>query len=237
MEENGDEFVVRVYHDRNIKERDRKIKISDLEKELKLVGELEAVLTIQKKKQPVRVLLYAGQFELGDKKYWLEKAVVNGHNMEWLLITNVDLVQPENAKGIWISYRQRWSIEDFFNFAKQQFELEKFLLRKFESIKTMVALLMVALSFIHQEFYYDDEQPFALWVLELGGWCGRKSDRKGKRVFSWGIESLLNHLMVEEWCKKHGVTSDDIRRWFGQSLFDSWRANPNQRKNKKNSAL
>lgn len=231
FEAEGNEFVVRIYHDRKVQVAGQEIKLFKLAQQLPLVGELKSELMIQKRKRIVKIVLYAGNFELEGKTYWLEKAVVEGHTLEWLLITNVDLSQAEKARSIWVSYRQRWGIEDFFNFSKETFKLEKFMLRSFEGIRLMVALLMVALSFIHQEFYYDDNEPMAIWILTLGGWCGPKWP-KGKKVFSWGIERLLTYYAISDWLAKNKIDPEKLRRWFGPSeMWDHSR--PNQQKKRK----
>lgn len=227
LAENNNEFVVRVYHDRKLKVEGKEIKLSKLTEQLQLVGELKSELTIQKRKRAVKVILFTGEFELEGKKYWLERAVVVGHNLEWLLITNVDLSQPENARGIWISYRQRWSIEDFFNFSKGTFNLEKFMVRSFNGIKVMAALLMVALSFIHKEFYYDDEEPLALWILHVGGWSGPRHP-KGKRIFSRGIENMLIYYAVAEELAANNIDPEEVKRWLGVN-FSCKRPNQSKR--------
>lgn len=59
-----------------------------------------------------------------------------------ILITNKECDSLEDAKHIYYKYLTRWKIETSFKFIKQQFQLEKFRVRKFQSIKNLYHLIL-----------------------------------------------------------------------------------------------
>jgi len=106
------------------------------------------------------------------------------------------------AERIWRSYRLRWGAEDGIRAAKQNFGLEKFLVRSWRAIRRLVLLVGLALAFLA-----------VLWLDRPKRFSGRV--RQAALVFPKQVVCLLGQYAGGVRCLLHGY-----------NLLRSWRLHP-----------
>jgi IS4 transposase len=80
---------------------------------------------------------------------------LNGDNTferEIYFFTNLDIQTKEDAIVVFKLYLNRWSIETWFRYLKQVFGLEKVKMLKFQKIKNLCKLLVIASSYFYEKF-------------------------------------------------------------------------------------
>lgn len=63
-------------------------------------------------------------------------------------ITNIDCSTKEGVIKTLKAYRARWRIEEFFRFIKQEYELEKFMIRSLPAINNLFVCINIATTFL-----------------------------------------------------------------------------------------
>ena len=101
----------------------------------------------------------------GVKKYAKASAVKVAHksfkNNIWLIfesvhsekdtrvyLSNIDCSTKDGVKRVLKSYRLRWRIEEYFRFVKQEYQLEKFMIRSLQGINNLFLCINIVTSFI-----------------------------------------------------------------------------------------
>ena len=70
-----------------------------------------------------------------ERRFWLVVAHTPSLREDWFLLTNVPVHSDQQALQIWRDYRQRWGIESWFRFLKEEgLHIEDFQVRHLESI-------------------------------------------------------------------------------------------------------
>ena len=68
----------------------------------------------------------------------------------WYLLSKADCISEHDAVGtVFEGYPLRWKIEELHRQIKQDYNLESIRLQRYEALKTMNALLWMALSFLY----------------------------------------------------------------------------------------
>jgi hypothetical protein len=83
---------------------------------------------------------------LGKHPLWLVAAKRCGGGLSWYL-TTIDGPREAIMDTVMEGYGYRWTIEEFHRQVKQDYSLESIRLQRYEAIKSMGALIMVAVSF------------------------------------------------------------------------------------------
>lgn len=83
---------------------------------------------------------------LGDHSLWLVAARRRDGGLSWYL-TSVDGTRESIMDTVMEGYGYRWSIEEFHRQVKQDYGLEQIRLQRYEAIKSMAVLIMLAVSF------------------------------------------------------------------------------------------
>ena len=83
---------------------------------------------------------------LGDQPLWLVAARRRKDGLSWYL-TSVDGAREFIMDTVMEGYGYRWSIEEFHRQVKQDYGLEQIRLQRYEAIKSMGVLIMLAVSF------------------------------------------------------------------------------------------
>lgn len=202
MGEEGDEFIVRVYQHRLIKVDGEERKLLGYARSLECCSSFRTELRIKRRRQKVTVDLSIGSFEYEGMKLWVVRSVVRGFKEEWILITNVPVVNLDVALEIWRNYARRWGIEDFYKFAKDNLNLEVFQVAKMEKIRKVLSWVAVAAAFLY-DLGVDINEPHIRLLLRLGGFAGWKRDKPGKGTLMRGLSRLFIAMMVNETLKNN----------------------------------
>jgi len=103
-------------------------------------------------KRPYRSIRTGARFTVGIRRVYLDGHPLwlvvarRGEALSWYL-TNVAGSRPHIMDTVMEGYGCRWSIEEFHRQVKQEYSLEAIRLQRYEAIKSMGALIMVAVSF------------------------------------------------------------------------------------------
>lgn len=89
----------------------------------------------------VRVELLGGRIE-SKKAIWLIRAKSKGLTL--YLLSNIEIINKESLVYIVKGYLSRWKIEEYYRFIKQEYKLERFLVRDMGRIKNLINLLFIA---------------------------------------------------------------------------------------------
>jgi hypothetical protein len=125
------------------------------------------------------------------RRFWLVVARTSTLRQDWFLLTNVPVQSDKQALQIWRNYRQRWGIECWFRFLKEEgLHVEDFRVRYLESISRLVNLTLIAALFaLNRSLYLP--APLIQYLLFLGGKLGVKADKDGPYLFLTGLSRLL----------------------------------------------
>lgn len=105
---------------------------------------------------------------LGKHPLWLVAAKRSGGGLSWYL-TTIDGPREVIMDTVMDGYGYRWTIEEFHRQVKQDYSLESIRLQRYEAIKSMGALIMVAVSFCA-----DLPQGLAVKLVSSAGLLERK---------------------------------------------------------------
>jgi hypothetical protein len=195
--EEGDEFIVRVYQNRLIAVNGEERKLLEYVRGLECCLSFDTELKIKRRCRKVRIDISIGVFEYEGMRLWVVRSVIRGFKEEWILITNVPVVNFAMALEIWRNYARRWGIEDFYKFAKNNLNLEAFQVDELEKIRKVLSWVAVAGAFLY-DLGVDINEPHIKLLLKLGGFAGRKRDKPGKGTLERGLSKLFIALMVNE---------------------------------------
>lgn len=195
--EEGDEFIVRAYQDRLIKVNGEERKLLEYVRGLECCLSFDTELKIKRRRRKVKVDLSIGSFEYEGMKLWVVRSVIRGFKEEWILITNVPVINLDIALEVWRNYARRWGIEDFYKFIKNNFNIEAFQVRELEKIRKVLSWVAVAGAFLY-DLGIDITEPYIKLLLDLGGFAGRKRDKPGKGTLQCGLSRLFIAMMVNE---------------------------------------
>ena len=134
----------------------------------------------------------------------------------WLLLTNLPVNSPEEAKRVVEIYRKRWTVEEFFRLLKAGLGLEEFQVEKLSHILKIIAILLGLAIFLYK--VKMEESPFKELLLDSGGRLGIKSERNGPYLLIREFIRLLNYEVTREellkaegmkivWGKSYGMDS------------------------------
>lgn len=195
--EEGDEFIVRAYQDRLIKVNGEERRLLEYVRGLECCLSFDTELKIRRRRRKVKVDLSIGSFEYEGMKLWVVRSVIRGFKEEWILITNVPVINLDIVLEIWPDYARRWGIEDFYKFIKNNFNVEAFQVRELEKIRKVLSWVAVAGAFLY-DLGIDITEPYIKLLLDLGGFAGRKRDKPGKGTLQCGLSRLFIAMMVNE---------------------------------------
>jgi hypothetical protein len=137
------------------------------------------------------------------RRLWLVVARTSALRQDWFLLTNVPVQSNPQALRIWRNYRQRWGIECWFRFLKEEgLHIEDFRVRHLESISRLVNLTLIAALFtLNRQLYLP--APLIQYLLFLGGKLGLKADKDGPYLFLTGLSRLLQTLALLSTLRHH----------------------------------
>ena len=121
---------------------------------------------------------------------WLLVAHSFGDGHDLILLTNVPLRTPAQVRQVYQDWRLRGKIEQGYRFDQEQgLDVEDLRVETLERMRRLFVLVLLAAQFI---CYIGRTwaQPAVLWLRELGGKLGLKSDRNGPYVLMRGISAV-----------------------------------------------
>jgi len=140
-------FVVRLVGDRNLRNRQGKLRNSlTMANGIRCSEEIEIVTEDQGVSQRHRVRIGRQLVQLPKRDEWLIMVVIKGFGEKpRLLLTNVE---DQSNRAILEIYLTRWKIEESYRFLKSSYHVEDIRVRSYAGLRNVVALLMAAFYFL-----------------------------------------------------------------------------------------
>lgn len=161
-------FVIRLKENRKIYRNHKWYKITTLRDGLK--GKLEMKLMFQGEEKECKVSVIKAQITANKK--WINLIFVYGlSDTPMMLASNIPIKNKEDVLKVARHYMNRWRIEEYFKFKKQEYHFENFRVRTLKSINNLNSILTYTIGLI-----------------------AMLSDKKGKREFVNKIIKESNSL-------------------------------------------
>jgi len=204
--------------------------IAAVQSQLKPLATAETEMVVRRgrqkraKRQRVKAQIRAGSFlltyptnvrregpgEMVQKRLWLVEVRVLDTSLEpWLLVTDWPVSDEDSAVRIFRMYRQRWAVEDSFQFVKDTLGWEDVQLLDMAGIRTMLALGWVAAGFLYELGITLDWEEVRL-LARLGGWAERKGNKPGKIVLTRGLRRVLDMLTTQAFLNQHRAEHGEL---------------------------
>jgi hypothetical protein len=187
------------------------------------------VVTVELSSCPVRLsyetnVRRQGEGEKVTRQVWLVKVEVKDSYMEpWYLLTDWPVNTPMQAARIFRMYRQRWAVEEAFQFLKMCVGWEEVQVLSLEGVRTLVALGWVAAGFLYEidgGWEWIDVELLA----KLGGFVPHKGRKPGKKILLWGLQRVLDYLITQSLLRQHksaiGSIPPGVAALLGQDALD-----------------
>jgi len=68
--------------------------------------------------------------------------------LSMMMITNKEIKSNNDIVEIFSKYSSRWWVEDTYKYLKQEFKLEKIMLKNYSSLQNMMTFVLVAMNFV-----------------------------------------------------------------------------------------
>ncbi|MBF6614291.1 MAG: transposase [Chloroflexi bacterium] len=176
-------------------------------------------VTVQLSSCPIRVSYEPDVRRVGPRKgedekvtqaMWLLKVEVLDSRMEsWYLLIDWTCNTSAQAARLFQMYRQRWSVEEAFQFLKTCVGWGEVQVLDLEAVRTLVALGWVAAGFLYEidgEWEWVDVELLA----KLGGFEPHKGRKPGKKILLWGLQRVLDYMVTEAILRRHKAATGSI---------------------------
>lgn len=138
-------FVVRLKENRKVYYNHRWYKITTLRDSRKGKIKMKILFQGEEKECYVSVL----KVQITAKKRWLNLVLIYGlGETPMMLASNIPIKSKEDLLKIARCYLDRWRIEEYFKFKKQEYNFENFRVRTLKSINNLNSLLTYAIGLI-----------------------------------------------------------------------------------------
>lgn len=164
---------------------------------------------------PIRLSYQSNVRRVGEgqqltKSMWLMRVVVRDSHMEpWYLLTDWPVNTPSQAARIFQMYRQRWAVEEAFQFLKMCVGWETVQVLDLEGVRTLVALGWVAAGFLY-EIDSGWEWVDVELLAKLGGFVPHKGRKPGKKILLWGLQRVLDFMLTQALLRQHKAATGSI---------------------------
>jgi hypothetical protein len=205
------EFVFRACHDRQVEVCNARLDRWEPELLFDLVAsvpfEFEQVVGFTHARQVRRVRTGFG---------WLKVRLPETHQVLWVLVAhdfddghdlillpNIPLETADDVRSVYTDWRQRCHIEHGYRFDQEDgLEIEDLRVQSLERMRRLFILVLLAAQFV---FYVGRTwaQASVLWLRQLGGKLGLKSDLDGPYVLLRGISAVWQTVATLTFLANH----------------------------------
>lgn len=224
-------FIIRAKNSRNVmRVKNGKIhlikSLSDIIKTRKRITYFEYKVDKNNQKRKVKI----------NWRVWFEKIKIswiseeltlcvlkklNGQ-LSMMMITNMDIKDNTDAVKIFSKYSCRWWIEDTYKFMKQEFKLEKIMLKNYKSLKNMMIFLLASMNFVTKIRKSEDKYFTKILIEKAKALNWKVLKMTEHSIIAWiRVILALNSLWIREFLRKK---IDKLNLW-NLCLFEKL-ANP-----------
>jgi len=143
-------------------------------------------------------------------------------SLSMMMLTNMDIKDNTDVVKVFSKYSNRWWVEDTFKFMKQEFKLEKIMLKNYKSLKNMMIFLLASMNFI-TKLRKKDDKYFTKYLIEKAKALNYKVLKYTEHsIMAWiRVILALNSLWIRDFLRKK---IDKLNLW-NLCLFEKL-ANP-----------
>lgn len=103
--------------------------------------------------------------------------------LSMMMITNMKIDNNTDAVKVFSKYSSRWWVEDTYKFMKQEFQLEKIMLKNYKSLQNMMIFLLAGMNFI-SKLRKTEDKYFTKVLIEKA------------KALNWKVLKMVEHSIV-----------------------------------------
>jgi len=100
-----------------------------------------------------------------------------------MMLTNMDIKTNNDVVKVFSKYSSRWWVEDTFKFMKQEFQLEKIMLKNYKSLQNMMIFLLASMNFV-AKLRRNDNKYFTKILIEKA------------KALNWKVLKMIEHSII-----------------------------------------
>jgi hypothetical protein len=210
------EFVIRACHDRNLDvynprlARWEEATLFDLVATVPFAFEQDVLFTHARQQRIARIGFGWFQIRLPETHQilWVLVAHDSVEDHDLILLTNVPLENAATVRQVYADWRQRGNVEHGYRFDQEEgLDVEDMRVETLERMRRLFILILLAAQFV----YYVRRtwtKAAVLWLRQLGGKLGLKSDLDGPYVLLRGISAVWQTLATLTFVARHPFPRD-----------------------------
>jgi hypothetical protein len=209
-------FIIRACHNRTVEVYNERLDrweeelLEDLTTTVPFAAELRATFTHARQKRTVEVKLGWLKVRLPESHQVLWALVAHdpGYDREVVLLTNIPVASPREARMVYTEWRHRPQIEHTYRFDQEEgLDIEDVRVQTMERMRRIFILVLVAALFV---YYINHSWPqcAVLWLRQLGGKLGLPSDCDGPYILMAGIRSVFITVATMAFAAQHPFPRD-----------------------------
>jgi len=103
--------------------------------------------------------------------------------LSMMMITNMKIENNTDVVKVFSKYSSRWWVEDTFKFMKQEFSLEKIMLKNYKSLKNIMIFLLASMNFVSKLGKTEDKY-FVKILIEKA------------KALNWKVLKMIEHSII-----------------------------------------
>lgn len=143
--------------------------LADIIKTRKRVTFFEYKLDKNKEKRKVKIswLIWYEKIKIAWIKEELTLCILKKLNWElsMMMITSMDINNNDDVVKVFSKYSCRWGAEDTYKFMKQEFRLEKIMLKNYKSLQNITIFLLASMNFV-SKLRKTNDNYFVKYLIE-----------------------------------------------------------------------
>ncbi len=185
-------FIIRAIWTRNVYrlKNNKKIKLKTLAENIKTrkritYFEYKTDKNKTKKKLKLSWRIWYENIQIAWIKEKLTLCVLKKLNWEisMMMITNMKIENNDDVIKVFSKYSCRWWVEDTYKFVKQEFKLEKIMLKNYKSLQNMMIFLLASMNFI-TNLRKKDNKYFTQILIEKA------------KALNWKVLKMTEHSII-----------------------------------------
>ena len=103
--------------------------------------------------------------------------------LSMMMLTNMKIENNDDVVKVFSKYSSRWWVEDTFKFMKQEFQLEKIMLKNYKSLKSIMIFLLASMNFV-TKLRKNDDKYFTKILIEKA------------KALNWKVLKMTEHSIM-----------------------------------------
>ena len=181
--------------------------LADLIKTRKRISYFEYKINKNKEKRKVKInaLVWYEKIKIAWIKEELTLCVLKKLNwqLSMMMLTNMKIESNTDVVKVFSKYTCRWWVEDTFKFMKQEFSLEKIMLKNYESLKNIMIFLLASMNFITSLRKTEDKYFTKILIEKAKALNWKVLKYTEHSIMAWiRVILALNSLWIRDFLRK-----------------------------------